>query len=812
MTPDRRTGKVKLEFTGQEAIEVTARLVADASHAFGLRDPDVVVIGPSEFVVDIDPAKCQPPARATLEVTTHDGDRGPAEEWVPRPLRTHFVDLEAGLAQGPELIAEPSALFFSAGQERRALKLVNRGDLPATLDVVQLPPGMRLDGTLTMRELLPGQSVTLTIVRSDSALAGSVEVLDRGEPLLSIPAILLPAPPAKMVARYVVGIDFGTSNTTIGIRDTRTEQVEFLTDPGASAPLTRFPSVVLLRGPDSLNWAYGTTALAEFDPNRHQIVHELKTYLRSDREPFARKWETCTVDAILAWYLRRLRLDIIEPALVKLSPGSAPDVHFVFCLPVLDSGPQYELQRLRMERAIAAAGFGEMGEISFQYEPVAAALFFLQGHKSGAPPHTFDDGEAILVFDSGGGTTDITLFTARETAGEIAMEDVRQVGSHRTVPGSPFLRPQGLASGSIRGGGEGLGERSRGGLPTEIPSPDSGEGQGGGADLQTSGGPDAGGTPAVRGGNAGGTPAVQFAQFGGTTLTQLLGFYKDLELRNAGNANRMLAFANEYDARDYRRFDESLALTAEGFVSTVPPDALDGGESLKWHRRFPRTYRLVEVKKRALAARPNPKDAEVLISDKLGADVMLVREDLDLIVDVEMKKVLKPMLAELLEDGIDAAKIRHVFPVGGNCSIPRVLYWLGRHFSDRQLAQLTPDQRMMAVPMGSVYAYDPTLDKPPYSVEIVDAETGKRLVDCSALYQLRGAAIQKQVRLGAKQSFGLQARATYQGDVVRLADIHLRNEGTEIAFVDWRVRLDGSRIALDANSGSGWSERWSYVT
>lgn len=66
------------------------------------------------------------------------------------------------------------------------------------------------------------------------------------------------------------------------------------------------------------------------------------------------------------------------------------------------------------------------------------------------------------------------------------------------VHGSPLLRPGDPVSAELGGGGEGLGGRLSGEFPIEIPSTDPGEGQGGGADKQPGGNPDAGATPAVR--------------------------------------------------------------------------------------------------------------------------------------------------------------------------------------------------------------------------------------------------------------------------------------------------------------------------
>ncbi|MBX7133319.1 MAG: beta-lactamase family protein [Fimbriimonadaceae bacterium] len=86
----------------------------------------------------------------------------------------------------------------------------------------------------------------------------------------------------------------------------------------------------------------------------------------------------------------------------------------------------------------------------------------------------------------------------------VAMGDADRIevvceGWHGYVSGqgSPLLRPQDSASGSLGGGGEGLGERFSAELPTKVPSHGTGEVQGGGAGWQSSGDPDAGKLPAV---------------------------------------------------------------------------------------------------------------------------------------------------------------------------------------------------------------------------------------------------------------------------------------------------------------------------
>lgn len=116
---------------------------------------------------------------------------------------------------------------------------------------------------------------------------------------------------------------------------------------------------------------------------------------------------------------------------------------------------------------------------------------------------------------------------------------------------------------------------------------------------------------------------------------------------------------------------------------------------------------------------------------------------------------------------------------------------------------------MRAVPVGALFAYDPRIDRPDYTLEIVD-ESGKLLVDCGALYQMRGATAQKQVLLGPRQSFVLRVRAKWSGNVEPIADVALRNPSSKQTFVDWKVRLEDNQVIVDSTSTGQWEELWRY--
>jgi hypothetical chaperone protein len=135
----------------------------------------------------------------------------------------------------------------------------------------------------------------------------------------------------------------------------------------------------------------------ELTPGR--LLHSLKSGLATRYEGttiFGRYYE---LEELIAFYLREVR------ERVEAETGQAVD-GIVLGRPVnfVDSTGEADNRRAeaRLRRAAAAAGFRK---ISFELEPVAAALFY---------ELTVSEPQNVVVFDLGGGTLDITVMRVGE--------------------------------------------------------------------------------------------------------------------------------------------------------------------------------------------------------------------------------------------------------------------------------------------------------------------------------------------------------------------------------------------------------------
>ncbi|HEX3693936.1 MAG TPA: Hsp70 family protein [Polyangia bacterium] len=195
--------------------------------------------------------------------------------------------------------------------------------------------------------------------------------------------------------RRSVGIDFGTTNTAVGLAD-EAGGVRLLSLPGpGGAPATTWRTVLFFE--DGLPPNAGAPAIDRFltVDGDGRLVQSIKSHLSS--ASFSRTMilgRTYTLEALIAVFLRAVRA-AAESGGVDLG-GRA-----VIGRPVRYWGardPEDEARALsRMRAALDLAGFSD---VAFEYEPIAAALRY------GA---TLDHDELILVADFGGGTSDFSL-------------------------------------------------------------------------------------------------------------------------------------------------------------------------------------------------------------------------------------------------------------------------------------------------------------------------------------------------------------------------------------------------------------------
>lgn len=187
----------------------------------------------------------------------------------------------------------------------------------------------------------------------------------------------------------VAGIDFGTTNSTGGVvRDSAVTMTE-LGDGALAAP------TVLFFDGEAKRFSVGAEADATLRAGHAgRYMRSLKTYLgRKDKVATRLGGREYQLEDLIAVILSAFR------AKLEAAAGGAIE-HVVLGRPVRFNDDDDALDRRaqdRLEQAAQAAGFPS---VSFQYEPIAAALAY---------EATVTTEELIVVADIGGGTSDFSV-------------------------------------------------------------------------------------------------------------------------------------------------------------------------------------------------------------------------------------------------------------------------------------------------------------------------------------------------------------------------------------------------------------------
>jgi hypothetical chaperone protein len=184
-----------------------------------------------------------------------------------------------------------------------------------------------------------------------------------------------------------VGIDFGTTNSAIGIADDSGD-VQLVPLAGAS-----YWRTVLYFEPGG-GLSAGTPAIARYleTEGEGRLVQSIKSHLASAAftrtSIFGRRW---LLDDMIAAYVRQLR------AAAPFDLGN----RCVIGRPVRYWGAEDDEDDARaVERMKSALGKAGFDEVEFEYEPVGAAARYAA---------MLDRDELIVVADYGGGTTDFSV-------------------------------------------------------------------------------------------------------------------------------------------------------------------------------------------------------------------------------------------------------------------------------------------------------------------------------------------------------------------------------------------------------------------
>jgi molecular chaperone DnaK (HSP70) len=258
--------------------------------------------------------------------------------------------------------------------------------------------------------------------------------------------------------RYVIGIDLGTTNSTLAQFDTAAseetarisvENIPQLVNPGETEERTLLPSFLYI--PGDLDFPKGALALPwERDPqlfagelarkrgaeNPARLVASAKSWLSyaevnraSPILPWGAPEEVRKLSPVeaSAQYLSHMRQAWDSRVNAKKNPEVALSEQEI--LLTVPASFDEEARELTL-RAAEQAG---LKHVTLLEEPQAAFYAWIDAQGEGWRKR-IKVGDLILVCDVGGGTTDFSLITVSEKNGELALERVA-VGDHILLGG-----------------------------------------------------------------------------------------------------------------------------------------------------------------------------------------------------------------------------------------------------------------------------------------------------------------------------------------------------------------------------------------
>ncbi len=199
----------------------------------------------------------------------------------------------------------------------------------------------------------------------------------------------------------VIGLDFGTTNSSIAVADAGKEATLAKFGGGSNATAS-FRSILYFPAKDRSSTVKAETkagpeAISSYleADTKGRLILSIKSYLASRLFTATQiNGRYYTLEDLIAIILRRLRTTVVEQFGV-----SANSV--VLGRPVRFAGAENEVdETLALNRLKSAADLAGFSEVTFEFEPVAAAYQY---------ETQLDHDELVLIGDFGGGTSDFTL-------------------------------------------------------------------------------------------------------------------------------------------------------------------------------------------------------------------------------------------------------------------------------------------------------------------------------------------------------------------------------------------------------------------
>ncbi len=257
--------------------------------------------------------------------------------------------------------------------------------------------------------------------------------------------------------RYIIGIDLGTTNSAASYVDLEADEsknrgiklfkIQQLTGLGEVSALPVLPSFCYLPGKYDISddaiklpWQtdepqfVGTLARDHGAKIPSRLVSSAKSWLchtQADRRARILPWgageeipKISPIEATAA-YLRHIRLAW------NSRQGDNDDLYLENQMVMITVPASFD--EVARDLTIEAANMAGIKHVTLLEEPLAAFYSWLIKHEKNWRDH-IQPGELVLVCDVGGGTTDFTLITLRETEGSPRFERIA-VGDHLILGG-----------------------------------------------------------------------------------------------------------------------------------------------------------------------------------------------------------------------------------------------------------------------------------------------------------------------------------------------------------------------------------------
>ena len=260
-----------------------------------------------------------------------------------------------------------------------------------------------------------------------------------------------------MGKRFAVGIDLGTSNSALAVKDlqsgeSRVLEVPQLSLPGATVAKKLLPSSLYI--PHAQEFAPGATRLpwsaegelaesgivGEFARERgalapDRLVSSAKSWLSNrhvDRKSPILPWKSELQEAKISpfaasvAYLAHLRAAFVSEYRTQGIAEPIAESHVVLTVPASFD----ESARSLTHEAAMVAGWGE---VTLLEEPQAALYSWLAARGEGWRSE-LQEGDVVLICDVGGGTADFSLVSVQERSGILELVRI-SVGEHILLGG-----------------------------------------------------------------------------------------------------------------------------------------------------------------------------------------------------------------------------------------------------------------------------------------------------------------------------------------------------------------------------------------